>query len=221
MSLSQSDKELIEAVSLRTNEKEPHPQLSRADWLEAAIGIFLEKGIDAVRITHLAESLNVTRGSFYWHFKDRDDLLQGIVKFWRDKSVVPLIQAIEDATTLEDGILSLFDIWLNENRITARLDLSMRSWGLRSSEIEDKVREVDASCIESFRKFFILMGCDVGVAEARARTLYFCQVGYYSMRFKETVGERVVHAAESYHILTGEHLSRAALDEFVKKYDKN
>ena len=48
---------------------EPLSRLSREDWVAAALHIFAWKGIDAVRVEPLAQSLNVTKGSFYWHFK--------------------------------------------------------------------------------------------------------------------------------------------------------
>ena len=49
--------------------------LSASDWIEIALTTLVEDGIDAVQITALARRLDVTRGSFYWHFMNREDLL--------------------------------------------------------------------------------------------------------------------------------------------------
>ena len=50
--------------------------LTPQDWVQSAIVLLTDRGIDSVRVDVLAKILGVTRGSFYWHFKDRDDLLK-------------------------------------------------------------------------------------------------------------------------------------------------
>jgi AcrR family transcriptional regulator len=56
--------------------------LARRDWIDAGLELLVGKGVDHVKITRLADALGVTRGSFYWHFKDRDDLLSALVEDW-------------------------------------------------------------------------------------------------------------------------------------------
>jgi AcrR family transcriptional regulator len=55
---------------------------SRNDWLEAALEVLASDGIEGVRIDALAERLGVTKGSFYWHFRDRDELVNGAIARW-------------------------------------------------------------------------------------------------------------------------------------------
>ena len=45
-------------------------------WIEAATEVLVDHGIDSVRVDVLAQQLQVTRGSFYWHFRDREELLR-------------------------------------------------------------------------------------------------------------------------------------------------
>jgi AcrR family transcriptional regulator len=59
--------------------------LSKADWLRAARRALLKGGVDAVRVTRLASVLRVTKGSFYWHFKDRGELLDALLREWEDE----------------------------------------------------------------------------------------------------------------------------------------
>lgn len=99
-----SDKELIERVAQAGVLTEPNVHLTRADWLEAAIRLFMQEGVEAVRITRLAQVMAVTRGSFYWHFKDRDDLLDGLVGFWEQKNMRSTMLALENVDNLQDGM---------------------------------------------------------------------------------------------------------------------
>jgi AcrR family transcriptional regulator len=50
-------------------------RLDSANRVQAALDIVAEKGVDGVRVEVLAKQLGVTKGSSYWHFKDRDALL--------------------------------------------------------------------------------------------------------------------------------------------------
>lgn len=59
--------------------------LKREDWLREARLALLRGGIAAVRVERLARSLHVTKGSFYWHFQDRDDLLESLLREWENE----------------------------------------------------------------------------------------------------------------------------------------
>lgn len=66
----------------------PRAQLTPDDWVRAATDLLVTKSIDAVRVDVLAKQLDVTRGSFYWHFKNRDDLLHQVLQDWSERTRV-------------------------------------------------------------------------------------------------------------------------------------
>src|SRR5699024_11598730 len=119
------------------------PSLGRVDWLEAAIEQFTKKGINAVRITRLAEQLNVTRGSFYWHFENRSDLLQAIVSFWSQKNAQAVISAVQEAQEMGEGMLALYSSWLDINCFDPQLDMAMRDWARSDGLINEHVLKAD------------------------------------------------------------------------------
>ncbi|MBR9990945.1 MAG: helix-turn-helix transcriptional regulator, partial [Gemmatimonadetes bacterium] len=43
----------------------------REEWLSAAAQAMSDGGVEAVRVEAIARDLSITKGSFYWHFKDR------------------------------------------------------------------------------------------------------------------------------------------------------
>jgi AcrR family transcriptional regulator len=51
------------------------PTLTASDWAEAALQLIAEKGLSALTVSTLATRLGVTKGSFYWHFAGRSELL--------------------------------------------------------------------------------------------------------------------------------------------------
>ncbi len=67
------------------------PQLSRRDWVVAALAALSQGGVAAVKVDRLATRLKVTRGSFYWHFKAHADLLGAMLDFWENELTGDLI----------------------------------------------------------------------------------------------------------------------------------
>ncbi|MEP5089126.1 MAG: helix-turn-helix domain-containing protein, partial [Paracoccaceae bacterium] len=76
-----SDKPTRHASLVGKNEQtqaagRPTGRVSKLDWLRKALEVFETNGIAAVRVVDLAQQLHVAKSGFYWHFKDRRDLLE-------------------------------------------------------------------------------------------------------------------------------------------------
>ena len=132
-------------------------------------------GIGAVTVNDLARQLEVSRGSFYHHFTDRDDLLQELLRYWEDKYT---IQVREDVRALRlnpsDTLLALARII--RHRGASRYDVRVRAWALEDLSVRDLIRRVDEERLEFIRSQFAALGFDDMEAESRAR-LYL----YYEM----------------------------------------
>jgi AcrR family transcriptional regulator len=76
--------------------KTTKPRLSRERWIEAALEALTEGGVDAVAVEPLARRLGVTKGSFYWHFRDRDELLAATLEEWAGERTEGLIESLEE-----------------------------------------------------------------------------------------------------------------------------
>ena len=83
------------AASASDNER---AQLTPETWVDAATQVLVNEGIDHVRVDVLAQQLGVTRGSFYWHFRDREDLLRRVLAAWRERATEQLTARLESAT---------------------------------------------------------------------------------------------------------------------------
>ncbi|MEP4767506.1 MAG: TetR/AcrR family transcriptional regulator [Roseibium sp.] len=83
-------------------------QLGRDDWLLATLSALQYKGVEGIKIVGLAKELGVTSGSFYWHFKDLNDLLTSALDFWEAELTDKImVQAREFDGSAEDRILNL------------------------------------------------------------------------------------------------------------------
>jgi AcrR family transcriptional regulator len=71
------------------------PTLTAADWVEAALQLIAEKGLRALTVGALATRLGVTKGSFYWHFQGRPELLAAALARWEERATTEAINGLE------------------------------------------------------------------------------------------------------------------------------
>src|SRR5215210_7350133 len=57
-------------------------RLTADDWIEAGFAVLADSGPNALRVDALRERLNVTKGSFYWHFTDMPAYRDALAKAW-------------------------------------------------------------------------------------------------------------------------------------------
>lgn len=148
-------------------------------WTEAATEVLVDQGIDHVRVDVLAKQLQVTRGSFYWHFKDREDLLRTVLQAWRARATEQLTARLERAhddprEQLRD-LLSLPFRGRSAVR-AARIELAIRAWARRDAMARAFVDEADAARIGYIAQVFSALGFGIAEARARAQLLYSYEV---------------------------------------------
>ncbi len=64
-------------------------------WLDAAYEALIESGVEAVKVQLLSKKLRLSRGSFYWMFKDREALLDALLERWREKNTGGIVKQAE------------------------------------------------------------------------------------------------------------------------------
>jgi AcrR family transcriptional regulator len=74
------------------------PTLTAADWAEAALQLIAEKGLGALTVSNLAARLGVTKGSFYWHFEGRSDLLVAALARWEAGATTETMRGLDAVT---------------------------------------------------------------------------------------------------------------------------
>lgn len=150
-------------------------QLGPADWIVAATELLIDKSIDAVRVDVLAKLLQVTRGSFYWHFVDRDDLLKRILVSWQEAQTEQIIARYrKQGVEAQDLIVELVELPFHGRAAMkgASVELAVRAWARRDEMARMIVDEVDAKRLAYIEECFLSCGFDARSARSRAFTLY-------------------------------------------------
>ncbi|MFP3921899.1 MAG: TetR/AcrR family transcriptional regulator [Dichotomicrobium sp.] len=192
---------------------------TRELWLDAAYEALVEGGVEAVRVMPLAENLSVSRTSFYWHFEDRDALLNALIAHWRDKNTGNLIRQTRlFAETICEAVLNLFDCWIDPDLFDARLEFAMRNWSQSSAELKETFRETDRERIEAIRDMFARFDFDPYQADIRANAIYLTQVGYISIEAEEPLPERIRRMPAYVETFTGRAPSQSEIDRFMARH---
>jgi AcrR family transcriptional regulator len=195
--------------------RDPSAFLSREDWLKAAVKLLIEEGIDQVKVQRLGKALKTSRGSFYWHFRKRADLLDAILRHWEETNTGQLIAALGGADEpLEDRILGLFALWVAHHPFYPRFDNAIRAWAAKSAKVRKVQRTADQRRLQHIEQIFLDAGYPAGEARVRGDILYFTQVGYYLLDLGESDAERAAKLEPYYLSFTGRTLSAEAAARF-------
>jgi AcrR family transcriptional regulator len=117
--------------------------LTRSDFLLRGLDVLAADGPRALKAARLARELQVTTGSFYWHFQTVEEFRNQLKRFWHDEIVVGVIQ--EAASLNEDPKEILATIGnLVSQRGTHRYDSAMRRWAEHDNDAAEIVRAADA-----------------------------------------------------------------------------
>lgn len=188
-------------------------------WLEAAYDALLEGGVDAVKILPLAKKLKLSRTSFYWFFRDREELLSALIARWRDKNTGNLVRRAEAyAESIAEATLNVFDCWLDTALFDAKFEFAIRSWALQSEDILGEVQSADNARLEALGRMFERFGHEPVAADVRARTLYLVQIGYISMQTEEELELRLKRIPEYVAIFTGTVPEQREIDRFLSRH---
>jgi len=183
----------------------PRNTLTPESWIDAATEVLAYQGIDRVRVDLLAQQLGVTRGSFYWHFRDREDLLRRVLRAWHELATEQLTVRLEHAHS--DAIEQLRDVVSLPFRgrsaeRAARIELAIRAWARRDDMARHAVDEADASRIGYIAQIFSSLGFAIGEARSRAFLLYSYVVAESQMSNQGTSAQRMARSRLVEKLLT-------------------
>jgi len=150
--------------------------LTADDWIQAGFMLLTDGGPNALRIGRLCERLQVTKGSFYWHFTDmcayRAALAHAWAELYDEQRWSPKFPSdVKGRERLEEMIRALIrpDHWA--------LERAMRIWALTDEAVLQSVRQRDERVLSEVRQAFIDCGFDDDEAGLRSAVLFATGVG--------------------------------------------
>jgi len=181
-------------------------QLDPDRWVEVAIDLLAKEGVSGLRVEVLAKRCGVTKGSFYWHFKDRQALLDAVLEQWK----LGRIRDIEKTTAVTPGnerdqLHYAIEVYgASRNRKGMSIELAVRDWARHDAQAAAIVEAVDLYRLECTRKLFVAAGMSDAEAKSRSLLLYACVFGLSLMHYahfddhpddlKKRIAERIISA---------------------------
>jgi len=190
-------------------------KVTRQDWLNAALAALKQGGVEAVKVAELAAQMQVSRSSFYWYFENRTGLLDALLDHWEAANTAAIAaQAAASAATITEACCNIFRCNVDPDLFDERLDFAVRAWAQQSVKVDRRMRAADAARIDALASMFTRFDYLDREALARARVIYYMQLGYDGSGLKETIEDRLTLVPEYVFIYTGQYASPSELATF-------
>ncbi|CAN5885836.1 hypothetical protein BH23GEM9_BH23GEM9_00450 [soil metagenome] len=145
------------------------------EWIAAAVTAMGRGGAEAIRVEALARDLGLTKGSFYWHFKDRPSLLEAVLSSWEQKSREALAASAAH-TTAEERTMALFRSLAPSSGGVA--DADVFAWAHRERAVAERVAAVERERIAFLKQQLADMGASLLDAHRRAEASYLAAAAW-------------------------------------------
>jgi AcrR family transcriptional regulator len=189
---------------------------TRDDWLDVALNILAIEGVERVKVLDLSERLGVSRSSFYWYFKNRDDLLDALLARWEELNTRSIVtQAQATAASINEAVCNVFRCWVNPDIFSPRLDFAIREWARRSTKVRKALDQSDNERTAAIKAMFERFGYGDRDALVRARVLYYLQIGYYALDIREPMEARLKLTPHYLEAITGVVPSEGDIASFL------
>lgn len=139
----------------------------RASWVEEGLRALGIGGPDAVRVEKLAEALGVTKGGFYWHFEDRNALLEEMLDSWERLVIDEAIARVEaGGGDSRAKLRRLFALTESVGEVW-NIELAIRDWARRDPHVAARLRRIDNRRMDYMRQLFRSFCADEDEVEVR------------------------------------------------------
>lgn len=156
--------------------------LSREDWTDAALAAIAEGGTAAVAVEPLAARLGATKGSFYWHFGNRAELVAAALAAWERRATDDIIARLEGlADPVERLRLTLVAAMEDEGDEYGAIDAALLA-SAADPVVAPVVARVQAKRLAFLEGCFRDMDLPRREARLRARIGYSIYLGWFRQR---------------------------------------
>ena len=161
-------------VSRRTSEP-----LSVEAWCRAAAQLIIREGVQALAVEPMTRVLGVTKGSFYWHFENRDALVHETLKRWETDQTRDLFARFESIRDPLTRIRILMFAAFED--VETGLFFAALAASSEDPRVRPYLERVSAQRLDFVTESFKALG--LGAEESRRRALfaYSTYVGYFHL----------------------------------------
>jgi AcrR family transcriptional regulator len=149
-------------------------RLTRSDWIKHGLRTLAKEGAHALKVGPMSTALNVSRGSFYWHFRDIADFRSELLRSWQERSTDQVIQDLEVQKAEPERLKHLLRRALTTKR---DLDRAIRSWAAEDPDVAKIVAAVDDRRVAYIAGMLVAAGVESRQALPRAAFMYWAYLG--------------------------------------------
>jgi AcrR family transcriptional regulator len=149
-------------------------RLVKSDWIDHGLSTLAREGANALKVGPMADGLKVSRGSFYWHFRDIADFRAQLLQSWQEEATDRVIRDLEAEKDRPDRLKQLMRRAFASKR---SLDRAIRSWAAGDREVAAIVASVDARRVAYIARMLAAAGVEGQKAQRRAAFLYWAFLG--------------------------------------------
>ena len=169
-----------------------HVKVTREDWLNVARDVLVSDGVAEVKVLAMSERLGVSRSSFYWYFKNRKHLLEALLEDWERRNTRTIIANTEKpARNITEAACNFFRCFIDPGLFDRGLDFAVREWSRRDDAVRQRIDAADRARLDAITQMFARHGYPPHDADARARIIYFMQLGYHALEVHEPMPLRM------------------------------
>ncbi|MGV0151710.1 TetR/AcrR family transcriptional regulator [Rhodococcus sp. GB-02] len=179
-------------------------RLSRDQWIDAAFQALTSHGPDAVAVEKVARTLGSTKGSFYWHFANRDELLQAALDRWEVLATERLISSVESSGEPAEARLRRLVDSVTTGLADRRAELELLA-GIDHPVVSAAVRRVTDRRVAYIVTLLIDLGMDRQKAEHRGVLAYSMYLG--QMQLVHSAPDAVPRSDADAHALADEFVN--------------
>lgn len=171
-------------------EKVKRQRFSKEEWLEAGLKMLSAQGVDKLTISSLSRTVGVAKTSFYWHFKDRQDLLDHMLDYWASEFNLVItenqrLMELEPAQRLQ----AITEIVIEKKLL--KYELAIRAWAGHDESALAMFERIYQRRMEVIRQVFADAGFDESEQEVRAQT-FLCHLAWGGTMQGEAHSHRAV-----------------------------
>ena len=156
--------------------------LTAHDWVLAAMRRLSTHGVDHIRVEPLAVQLGVSKGSFYWHFPNRDALLTAVLDLWQSQGTEAIITAVDAEPPGSEARLHVLIQQTFGQPQHDGIELGIRAWATRDATARTVVEKVDARRLDYVTGLLRQYGLSKHTARTRAELMYRTLIGEFTLR---------------------------------------
>jgi AcrR family transcriptional regulator len=156
-----------------------HPQ----DWIAAASARLATHGVEAVRVESLARELRVSKGSFYWHFRDRANLLERVLAAWETEELRWMEDKQLESMAAARRWARIVEMTADPER--ARMRVAIRAWARADERVAARVAAIEKKNVGMITSVLREIGFSPGDAESWAQIAMLVCLGWLDRRSRD------------------------------------